>query len=429
MLELEPNACTGCGACKNACPYDCITMEPDERGFLYPHIDTSRCIECGACEAACPPLTPLMAYTSKPPASLAYFDKSHFRDEATSGAIFAMLAEFVLAKGGCVFGASYSSDMQLRHRSGDDVTDIYKFQGVKLAQSDTQFTMREARDALNAGRWVLYTGTPCQIEGFLAFLGREYETLITMDFVCAAVSSPLLLQHYLEGLHKDFHEEPISFRVREKFKDHGYIEPYTKYVGKDTVKIFMPATRNEYCQLYERGYGYRPSCRQCAFRKDHHVADFTISDAWSAVKPDWLKKVAMAEDAANLSMVKDAANPSVAKEATSSSVVMDQAAIEALVRESANKGVAIVQRNTEQAALIWQECLSLTVKDKPVLKAVDYEVALEKAINTGFTTDVPAPVDEAALFEDLRTKRFRKVVGKYVGEEKPGFFKRLFGRR
>lgn len=411
MLELEPSACTGCGACKNACPYDCITMEPDERGFLYPHIDTSCCVQCGACEAACPPLTPLMAYTSKPPASLAYFDKSHFRDEATSGAIFAMLAERVLAKGGLVFGASYSPDMQLRHRGSDMMTDIYKFQGVKLSQSDTLFTMREARDALNAGRWVLYTGTPCQIEGFLAFLGREYETLITMDFACAAVSSPRLLSYYLDGLHKDFHEDPISFRVREKFKKHGYSEPYTKYVGKDTVKLFMPVSRNEYCQLYERGYGYRPSCRQCAFRKDHHVADFTVSDAWSAVKPDWLKPVAM----------------TVASESTEANY--DPVTVEALVAESANKGLSIVQRNTDQAELIWQECVALTVNDKPVLRTVTYEVALEKAVNTGFTTDVPAPIDEAELFKDLGTKRFRKVVGKYIGEEKPGFFKRLFGRR
>ena len=408
MLELEPAACTGCGACKNACPYDCITMAPDERGFLYPRIDTTRCIQCGACEAACPPLTPLMAYTSTPPASLAYFDKAHFRDEATSGAIFAMLAELVISKGGVVFGASYSPDMQLRHRGSDDISDVYKFQGVKLSPSDTLFTMREAREALDAGRWVLYTGTPCQIEGFLAFLGREYETLITMDFACAAVSSPRLLMYYLDGLHKDFREDPISFRVREKFKNHGYRDPYTKYVGKDTVKLFMPVARNEYCQLYERGYGYRPSCRQCAFRKDHHVADFTISDAWSAVKPDWLETVATAAAGA----------PHI-----------DQAAIDALVDESANKGLSVVQRNTDQAEAIWQECLALTVKDKPVLKAVDYDADREKAVNKGFTTDVPAPADEATLFEELGTKRFRKVVGKYIGEEKQGFFKRLFGRR
>lgn len=88
-----------------------------------------------------------------------------------------------------------------------------------------------------------------------------------------------------------------------------------------------------------------------------------------------------------------------------------------------------MQRNTDQAEAIWQECLALTVKDKPVLKAVDYDADREKAVNKGFTTDVPAPADEATLFEELGTKRFRKVVGKYIGEEKQGFFKRLFGRR
>ena len=31
--------CSGCQACKNICPKDCISMEYDNEGFLYPVID------------------------------------------------------------------------------------------------------------------------------------------------------------------------------------------------------------------------------------------------------------------------------------------------------------------------------------------------------------------------------------------------------
>ncbi|MGI6334768.1 MAG: Coenzyme F420 hydrogenase/dehydrogenase, beta subunit C-terminal domain [Saccharofermentanales bacterium] len=37
---------------------------------------------------------------------------------------------------------------------------------------------------LKADRWVLYTGTPCQIAGLRAYLKVDYEKLITVDLVC-----------------------------------------------------------------------------------------------------------------------------------------------------------------------------------------------------------------------------------------------------
>lgn len=38
--------CTGCQACKEACPVQAIHMEENSRGFVYPKIDQSICINC-----------------------------------------------------------------------------------------------------------------------------------------------------------------------------------------------------------------------------------------------------------------------------------------------------------------------------------------------------------------------------------------------
>ena len=46
--------CCGCGACQQSCPKNCITMEPDGEGFLYPKVDESICVDCGLCEKVCP---------------------------------------------------------------------------------------------------------------------------------------------------------------------------------------------------------------------------------------------------------------------------------------------------------------------------------------------------------------------------------------
>ena len=45
--------CTGCSACMAMCPVQCISMIPDEEGFLYPHIDEKKCKRCYVCVKAC----------------------------------------------------------------------------------------------------------------------------------------------------------------------------------------------------------------------------------------------------------------------------------------------------------------------------------------------------------------------------------------
>ena len=46
---IVPDNCIGCGACRRACPVNCIAGEPRQIHV----IDQSRCIKCGACLRAC----------------------------------------------------------------------------------------------------------------------------------------------------------------------------------------------------------------------------------------------------------------------------------------------------------------------------------------------------------------------------------------
>lgn len=51
---IDKKDCSGCGACANICPHECISMSYDEEGFLYPIINTEKCIDCHLCEKICP---------------------------------------------------------------------------------------------------------------------------------------------------------------------------------------------------------------------------------------------------------------------------------------------------------------------------------------------------------------------------------------
>ena len=46
---VEKKECCGCTACVHMCPANCITMQEDEEGFLYPVIEEEKCIHCHKC--------------------------------------------------------------------------------------------------------------------------------------------------------------------------------------------------------------------------------------------------------------------------------------------------------------------------------------------------------------------------------------------
>ena len=56
-------------------------------------------------------------------------------------------------------------------------------------QSDLGDSFRRVRHYLDQGRRVLFSGTPCQVDGLYHFLGEHPERLLTCDVVCSGVSS------------------------------------------------------------------------------------------------------------------------------------------------------------------------------------------------------------------------------------------------
>ena len=292
MIELcKYEDCTGCGACYNACPKDAISMQEVENGFLHPVINHDKCIECKLCIKSCPVLTLVEKYAAvKAPIACISRDEAVLT-KSSSGGMFSVIADYVLEKGGIVFGAVMGEKGYVYHTSASNAEELAPMRGSKYVQCDTQKTFTEVKNCLKQGKTVLYTGTPCQIAGLRAYLGKTDTTnLICVDIVCHGVPANKMLRTYLEKLaeKKGFSlndVKEIRFRNYEKWGGFYLL----LLLLLDGTTILCEKEDNVYLTLFLRSYIYRENCYACKYATHERISDITIADFWGIGKKSEFK--------------------------------------------------------------------------------------------------------------------------------------------
>lgn len=280
IICVGKEQCTGCGACYNKCPVNAIVMEYDEEGFLFPRI-TENCVHCGLCESVCPALHPLKLHPT--PSAYAVWANDEIRLKSSSGGMFTLLANYVLDQGGVVCGAAYSEDyLTVNHIVVTSKDELFALNGSKYLQSSIGKTYSEAKNYLDAGLWVLYTGTPCQIAGFQNFLKKDYEKLILVDIVCHGTPSPKAYQKYIEELARD--KKILKMDFREKSFWHWGTA--TSLFLDDGSVYRENCYKDPYWRSFLGGLSTRLSCGTCKYACINRVGDFTLGDFWGVGQLD-----------------------------------------------------------------------------------------------------------------------------------------------
>ena len=280
-LFYDFSNCSGCTACVKACPKKCITLKGNEEGFLYPQINYSECINCGICESVC-------HYKNSPDTKkcdivyAAFNNDEEIRVNSSSGGVFYELAKWIVKKDGIVFGASYDKDFNVVHCGIEKEEDIRMLMGSKYVQSDIGDTYKRVQDELNADRYVLFTGTPCQVNGLLAYLGKDYENLLTMDFICHGVPSPKVWRKYLDEKINEFGSniKAVSFRDK-KF---GWKNFSMKIEFENGKAYISKVTEDKFLRHFLTDISLRNSCYNCNAKGINRAADITVADFWGIVK-------------------------------------------------------------------------------------------------------------------------------------------------
>lgn len=372
MINIEDKSkCCGCYACFNICPKQAIEMKEDEKGFKYPTIHKEKCINCGLCEKVCPIIN--KTKTENMPKAYACYNKNEkIRLESSSGGIFTLIAEYILDNNGIIYGAAFNDNWDVEHIRIDNKDDLSKLRTSKYVQSNINNTYKLAKKDLDDGRKVLFTGTPCQVNGLYSFLNKEYSNLYTQDIICHGVPSPKVWKKYLDFRKKKDSASPMRINFRQK--DEGWnlyalLLQYNNnaYKTNHNDDLFMQAFLRDAC--------LRDSCYDCSFKEKNRKTDITLADFWG---------------------------------------------INNVVPEiNDDKGTSLVIVNTEKG----QDLIN-NIKDNMVYKEVDFEQSIQ--YNKAMYQSATKPQLREEFFDNLDKLEFDELVEKYtLKPNRPNIFRRI----
>ena len=277
--------CCGCGACAARCPKSCISMEPDDCGFLHPTVDASGCVGCGACDAVCPALNA----PGEDGCEFALWAKAHdvgLLDRSSSGGVFGLLAGDALSRGGVVAGAAWTDGCrELRHVLVEDRPALGAVMRSKYVQSAVGRGVFEGvRAALREGRPALFAGTACQVAGMRSYLGKlaDSDLFLGVDVICHGVPSPELWSRWVDYRGEAFGSDVCDVNMRSKTTGWlSYSAMYKHIAEKDNTgdtesQIFG---KDWYMKAFLANASLRPSCFMCPAKRSCG-SDITLGDFW-----------------------------------------------------------------------------------------------------------------------------------------------------
>lgn len=271
--------CTGCAACFNICPHECISMVEDVEGFSRPVIDAGCCDDCGACQRVCPALHLKQPdHTRTPKVYACWHQDSEIRFQSASGGAFTAFAQHILINGGVVFGAAFDENMCLKHVAVKGTEDLAKLRSSKYVQSDIGRGYRVVREYLHQGKTVLFCGTPCQVVALNAFLGKPEENLLTCDILCKGVPSPGLFSWYVKDLENRYQARLCNINFRHKRLGWELVSTVAEFDSGRECEL--KGLDNSFMFGFSNGFTMRKACYQCPYANTDRSGDITLGDFW-----------------------------------------------------------------------------------------------------------------------------------------------------
>lgn len=280
IKTLDKADCVGCGNCCAICPTVALKLGFDDKGFLYPDFNKEKCINCGKCSKICP-----IEKTNH-----FEIEKNGFacqnKDEkdlalSSSGGMFIAFSKNILEKGGEIYGCMYDENMQPIIKGINCNKDLVFLQGSKYVEAYINGTFEEIKNKLDNGITVLVCLTPCLIAALKCFLGKVYNNLFTIDFICHGVPSRKIFEAQIMYLEKKHNCKITNYLFRDKNFAGWGINSLINYKKNNKIyKIKKIGNLNPYIMAFNKGILNRDACYTCNFSGGNNFSDITIGDFW-----------------------------------------------------------------------------------------------------------------------------------------------------
>lgn len=286
----------------------------------------------------------------------AYYDHTVRRD-SSSGGVFSLLAE----QFDVVYGVAMTEDCYTAEFRRIDDGDIRSLRGSKYLQARLGNTFQAVKRDIADGKTVLFTGTPCQVNGLRTFLGKEAERVCCIDVVCHGVPSPALWREYLTYVETRCGRKAVGVNFRCKERRAAKNERLT------------PSETDSFMRMFLSDVCLRPSCYACQAKTDRR-SDMTIADFWG------VENVA----------------PTM----------------------NDGKGTSLVLVRTPQGAALLDR-----VRDRLTIAEVPYEAAIQS--NPSEYSSTARPDARGRFFDDMNAMTFEQLCALYAPSPKPSLLTRV----
>lgn len=285
-FDLNYSECTGCMACVAVCWRKAIEIKEDSEGFKYPKYSEDKCVGCSMCKKICPSykINEIKVNDIEDSISL----RARLKDDnaiinSTSGGVFYGLAHYFIQKNGYVFGAGFDSTSQsVHHMCIEKIDDLHLLQNSKYVQSDVADVYNKVEGLLKDDKYVLYSGTPCQVAAIKNFLQKDYGNFYTVDILCHGVSSPMLLQKEMLLHRGSAHKyDNIKFRCKGKRTKSFY---YLYLESENESPVYLNERQSLYYKMFFDNTSLRESCYNCKYSNTERTGDITLGDCSSSDK-------------------------------------------------------------------------------------------------------------------------------------------------
>lgn len=206
-----------------------------------------------------------------------YVEDRQERLACSSGGLATALARQMVAQGGYVAGVTYTPDFKgAVYAITNRMEDLEEFKGSKYCDVEKGTVYADVKALLESGESVLFFGLPCVVAALRSYLGRDYDTLLTVELICHGPTTATVHRQYVEHLEQKYHSTVVDFSVKKKKETWT---PAYLYAAFENGQTFMEP-------FYHTEYGYafavmaKKACYSCRFRGNNRTGDLMLGDFW-----------------------------------------------------------------------------------------------------------------------------------------------------